>query len=317
MLSSPAVTRARYDARTAPSQPRADRAPLCTVHDLLWFLYLYPLRVLSTFVPRYLLYLIGRLAEPLIQFHWRRRSEKAVRWIMTARNCTASQASRIARQSVSNNMFGILDDLLLYQTCTAMDGKEHLERAISSGKGVIVLTGHFCANRVAERYLATAGYPMLSVHNQTPSNHAEGILGRRILLPRYLEFQRRAHPDVVYIQDADCTLKILRRLRSGGLVNIQLDGLAGTRVVEGPFLGTSWRFPAGVFDFARLSGCAVVPMLCLGRSSGFHIRFSPALALAPAASREEFVTVNLPVFTRALEKQIADHPEEWRLWRHF
>ena len=320
--SSHAVFAARSGARSA--EPPARRLPFCTTHDLLWFFYLYPLRLIAAVVPRAWLYLMGRLAEPLVQFHWRRRRRSAARRIITARSCTAREAARIARQSVSNNMFRILDDLLLFRPafpkklhCTAIDGMQHLERAISSGKGVIVLTGHFGANRIAERYLAAIGHSMLSVHNQEPSNRAEGLVGRRILQPRYLELQRRAHNDVVYIQDADCSLKIFRRLRSGGLVNIQLDGLAGARSVEGLLLGAARRFPAGVFDFARLSGCAVVPMLCLGGSAGFQIHFSPMLEVIRAASRDEFVSVNLPVFTQALEKQIADHPEEWRLWTHF
>jgi lauroyl/myristoyl acyltransferase len=157
---------------------------------------------------------------------------------------------------------------------------------------------------------------MLSVHNQSPSNHAAGRLGR-ILQPRYLELQRRAHPDVVYIQDPDCSLKILRRLRSGGLVNIQLDGIAGAQAIEYTFLGRLWRFPAGIFDLVQLSGCAVVPMLCLGGSAGFCVSFNPMLDVVKADSRDECVAANLPGFVTALEKQIADHPEEWRLWTHF
>lgn len=218
-------------------------------------------------------------------------------------------------------MFSILDDLLLFRPsfqkklhCAGIQGAGHLERALAAGNGVILLTGHFYANRIAERYLAAIGYPMLSVHNQRPSNRAAGRLGRSILQPRYLELRRRAHPDVVYIQDPECSLKMLRRLRSGGLVNIQLDGVAGHRAVEGAFLGRSWRFPAGIFDLVRVSGCAVVPMLCLGGSAGFSIRFNPMLDIAKADSRDEFLAANLPAFVRTLEKQVADHPEEWRLW---
>jgi len=297
--------------------------PWFTANDLLWLLYLYPLRLLSAFVSRALLYRIGSVAEPLVQFHWRRRREKAIPWIVTACGCTPRQAARIARAAVSNNMFRILDDLLLFRPscevihCTGIHGVEHLKRAISMDRGVIILTGHFCANRIAEKYLAAIGYPMLSVHNQRPSNKAEGLLGRRVLQPRYIKLQQQANPDVVYTQDEECSLKILARLRSGGLVNLQLDGLAATSSVEGTLLGVAWRFGAGAFELARLSGCAVVSMLCLGGSSQFEIRFSPKLNPVKAASRDEYVAANLPVLTQTLEKLIVDHPEEWRLWTHF
>jgi lauroyl/myristoyl acyltransferase len=324
MSGNEVVTPGRCDARPAPPVFPADREPLCTANDLLWLLYLYPLRLMSAFAPRALLYWIGRLAEPWVQLHASDRVEKAVRWIVSARCSTPEQAPGIARQSISNNMFGILDDLLLIRPsfqkklhCAGIQGAGHLDRALAAGKGVILLTGHFCANRIAERYLAATGYPMLSVHNRRPSNRAAGRLGRRILQPLYIELQQRAHPDVVYVQDPGCSLKILQRLRSGGLVNIQLDGVAGTRAVEGAFLGRSWRFPAGICDLVRLSGCAVVPMLCLGGSAGFRICFSPMLDAAKADSRDEWLAVNLPVFVRVLEKLIAGHPEEWRLWTHF
>jgi phosphatidylinositol dimannoside acyltransferase len=323
MAGQPVAAPTGYGSRSAQSTSPAEHVPLCTVNDLLWFLYLYPLRLLSAVSPRALLYRIGRLAEPLVQFHWRRRREKAISWIVSACCCTPDQAARIARQSISNNMLRILDDLLLLRPSRGqvvpnanIKGIEHLERALSAGKGVILLTGHFCANRIAEKYLASCSYPMLSVHNQRPSNKAAGRLGRRFLQPRYIELQRRANPDVVYMQDAECSLKIFRRLRSGGLVNLQLDGLAATRAVEGTFLGVSWRFGSGIFELTRLSGCAVVPMLCLGGGSELQIRFSPMLAVVRANSAGEFLA-NLPVFTQAVEKLIVGQPEEWRLWTHF
>ena len=221
-------------------------------------------------------------------------------------------------------MYHLLDNLLLIRPsfqerlrCAGIQGAEHLDRAMAAGKGVILQTGHFYANRMAERYLASTGHPVLSVRNQRPQNRAAGRLGRCVLEPRLIEFRRSACPDVVYIQDPECSLKILRRLRSGGLVNIQVDGIVSTRAVGGKLLGRSWRFPAGIFDVVRLSGCAVVPMLCVGGIAGFRISFNPVLDVAKADSRDEWLAINLPVFVKALEKQIADHPEEWRLWTHF
>ena len=263
---------------------------------------------------------MGKPAELLVQFRWRRRREKAISWIVSACGLTPKQAVRIARQSISNDMFRQLDDLVLLRPphrqmlhCTGIEGIQHLDEAMAAGNGVILLTAHFCVTRIAVRYLATLGYPVLTVQKQTPRKPSEGRLGS-VLRQHYLELRRQGNPDVVDIQDADCSLKILQRLRSGGLVHMHVDALSAKTAVEGPFLGVPWRFPAGAFDFVRLSCCAVVPMLCLGRSTGFHIRFSPMLRVAKADSREEFLNANLPAFTEVFERQIADHPEEWRLW---
>jgi lauroyl/myristoyl acyltransferase len=317
------ATPATLPARVASCTPW-QTLPLVTLNDLLWLLYLYPMRWLAAVAPRSVLYAIGRLADPLVQFHARKRKAKGIPWIAQACRTTPDRAIKIASRSLSSNLFRTLDDLLLLRRkpettlrCERLDGIQHLETALARGKGVILLVGHFCANRIAVRYLAKQGYPVLSVHNRRPANVAEGRLGRRFLQPRSIELQKLAYHDQVYVQDPDCSLKIMRRLRAGGLAVLQIDGRAGTNPIEQPFLGASWRVPSGIFEIVRLSDCAVVPMLCLGRSDSFRIRFDPMLDIAPASSRDAFASVNLLRFLTIVERQITGNPEEWRLWNHF
>ena len=305
------------------SASRGAQAPLFTAHDLLLLLYLYPFRFLSTLVPRVLLYQLAGVAEPFLQFHSREWKNMVMRR-MLATPCldiTPERAAQIAQRLVSNAAFRLVDDLLLSRPsfqdalrCADVRGIEHLERGKSAGKGVLVLTGHFYAGRLARRYLATIGYPMLAVRHQVLTEDLAGRLGSRILQPRLAEFLHEVIQDEVYVQDPGCTLKILQRLRSGGLVNIHFDARHGARTTESRLLGVPRRFATGVFDIVRLSGCAVVPMLCLGRSAGLRITFGPALDIVDAAGRDEFVAANLPSFVQTIEKQIADHPEEWTLW---
>jgi len=123
--------------------------------------------------------------------------------------------------------------------------------------------------------------------------------------------------EAVYVQDRGSTLKILLRLRSGGLVSIHFDGHSGTRSRPWPFLGVPRRFSTGIFDLVRLSGCAVVPMLCLGRSTAFRVIFSSMLDIVKTPGREAFIRANLPIFVQTIEKQIRDHPGEWEQWTSF
>ena len=309
-------------AATASPQPRVT-LPLVTVNDLLWLLYLYPIGWLARVLPRSFLYAIGRLAEPVVQFHARDRKAKATPWIAAACGTTAERASKIANRSLSQNLFGTLDDLLLVRPgsdamlrCDGVEGLPHLESAIARGKGVILLVAHFCANRIALRYLSTQGYAALTVHNRQPTNVAEGRLGREFLQPRRIGLQRLAFPEHVFVQDPDCTLRIIRRLRAGGLAMLQMDGRAGTNPIEHSFLGRRRHLASGVFEIVRLSDCAVVPTLCLGRSDGLRIHFDPMLEIVRASSREAFVSANLSQFVTVVEKQVIANPEEWRLWNH-
>lgn len=321
-MAGPEATLAPQPVSDVDPKPLAE-LPLFTLHDLLWLFYLYPLRLLAAILPRWCLYAIGKLSDPIIQFQARHRKASAALWIARVCDTTPALAERIARRSLSNKAVRYLDQLVLLRPsaakmlrCTSIDGIQHLESALALGRGVILLAGHFCANRVAVRYLASHGHPVLSVHNRRPSNKCEGRLGRQFLQPRSIRLQSLAFPDHVYIQDPNCSLSILQRLRAGGLAVIHADGRGRTKVVEHLFLGRPWPVPAGIFEIVRLSGCAVVPMLCLGRSDGFRIRFDPMLDLDRAPSRDAFLSANLPCFLSAVERQIIQNPEEWILWNH-
>ena len=299
------------------------REPLITTRDLLLWLYLYPLQSLFKFTSRDWLYRISRIAEPLLQLHfrkWRKRAE--ARMLATpGSGISASEAPRIARQLVSNAMFRLLDDVVISRPeflkelrVSEVSGLEHVESAAAQRKGVVIVIGHFSAVRVARRYLAAIGYPMLTVRAYRPNAGGAGRLSGRFVQPRLAKVLHEVVRDEADPRTPDCTLKILQRLRSGGLVSITMDAPGGARHVEVPLLGAPSRFSTGLLDIIRLSGCAVVPMLCLGRSSDLRIVFSPPLDIVQSSSRDDFIGRNLPTFVKCLEKQIEDHPAEWVLW---
>ena len=158
---------------------------------------------------------------------------------------------------------------------------------------------------------------MLTVRDQAPPGEWWGRLGLRMLEPRRMEILRAIGGEGVYTKDPGCTLKILRRLRSGGLVGVHFDGRSATGTTTWPFLGVARHFATGIFELVRLSGCAVVPMLCLGRSTAFRIAFSPRLDIVEAPGREACVRANLPAFVDTIERQVRDHPAEWEQWTSF
>ncbi len=301
-----------------PSSP-AVSGPFLTVDDFLWFLYLYPLRFLSAISPRSLLYSISRLSW----FRARKRRDAAARRMLKAQcpGIPRDRIPQIAGKFLANSAVRMLDDLVVSWPsyprrlrCSEIEGLEYLERARSAGKGVILLTVHFCAIRIAKQHLGAIGYPILTVRDEIAEGDWWGRLGRRILAPRRVKFLQAIMGESVNVQDPGCVLKIAGRLRAGGLVNIHFDGLAGARTLPWPFLGGPRNFSTGIFDIVRLSGCAVVPMLCLGRSSDFRISFGPMLRIVQAPGRDAFIQANLPAFVETMEQQIVKHPEEWEQW---
>ena len=195
----------------------------------------------------------------------------------------------------------MLDDLVISWPshvrrlrCREIEGLDHLERARSAGKGVILLTVHFSAIRLAKQHLAASGYPILTVRDEIAEGDWWGWIGRRALAPRRVKFLQSIMGESVDIQDRGCVLKIMGRLRSGGLVNIHFDGLAGARTMPWPFLGTRRHFSTGLFDMSTLSGCAVVPNDLPGPQFRFWISFDPMLEIMQPSERKSSFKPTFP-----------------------
>lgn len=307
----------------AELRPPVNR-PLVSVKDILWLVYLYPIRYLAKVLPIRFVRLIGRAAEPLFQYHHRMRrvSVETDLCIALGIEQPTDEVRRVARRFVHNAVVRAIDDLIVDKLaaggglrCEAIHGEQNLKQALASGRGVVVVSGHFYANRVAKRYLAERGYQLTSLRKTKPLDRLMGRLGARYLQHRYIEFLHGVIRDEIRFEDADVSLQLLRKLRAGGVVNVHIDVISYREHLELPFLGRRRGFATGMMEVIRLSGCAVVPMICVGDSQGFTVTFEEPIDLEPAATRNEYAITNLPKLVRRLEAQVYANPDQWEHWR--
>jgi KDO2-lipid IV(A) lauroyltransferase len=322
----PCLQAAEVDPKVAVSmanEVHSEKRPLVMTKDILWLIYLYPLRFLAWLMPAATMRLLGRALGRAFQLVSGGQKRVVVSRLAGALGPEVSVAEleRMADCYAANSVNRAIDDLILNRLIRAgrlnpadLRGLEHLQEALAPGRGVVLLSGHFFANRVAKRWLAGMGYSPLSVRNGEPPDRRLGRLGKRWLQPRFSRFLHAVIRDEAFVKDPQCPLKILKRLRCGGIVSVNFDGPFAHHRAKLPFLGRIKRFPTGFLEIIRLSRCAVVPMLCLGDSRHFTIRFLKGLELGQWDSREEFVSSNLPTLVRILESDIRAHPEEWELW---
>lgn len=291
--------------------------------DLFWLVYLYPARLLARLFGPGALYALGHVVEPLFQWSVRRQKQEARRrmQLVFGPSMASNEIEALLRRFVANAIPRAVDDLFLARPDAVkhmppphVEGLDHLREALAAGRGALLLGGHFYANRVGKSHLRAMGFPVLTVRNALPADRWMGRLGESSIQRRYLEFLHGIMGELVFTQDPQCALKIFRRLREGGMVNVLFDVTSYSHAQEAPFLGSRKAFATGLLEIVRLSGCAVVPMLCTGNQRHCRIEFREALRMQPAANRQEYAAANLARLTEVLEEMIRRQPEEYELW---
>ena len=196
------------------------------------------------------------------------------------------------------------DDVLKLCAATGID---HLWRAIDSGPGAVLITGH-CGNwEVLNAWLGASGIPMT-------------IAVRDLYDPRLdamaTELRERFGPQVVprgskagrHLMSAISHQRVI-----GLLIDQDIRDIPGVFV---PFFGRPAWTPSGAASLALHKRSPVVPAFCHRRSDGrFGVEVHPPLHLPASGSKEDMITELTAAATAAIERQIRSHPAQW-VWMH-
>jgi lauroyl/myristoyl acyltransferase len=183
-------------------------------------------------------------------------------------------------------------------------GREHLRAALSVGRGVILVTAHIgpwdCAARLlAKDFSADVIVVMLAEADEA---------ARKVH-----DVRQRSGVRVMHVGDHPLdALPLLRHVRSGGLVAIQLDRAApGGRALAVELFGAKESMPEGPFRLAALSGAPVVPIFA-HRLGYFRYEFSieaPIWVKRQASAHE--LQAAAACAAQAMQSFIYRHPTEW------
>lgn len=298
---------------------------LVRTRDLLALTYLYPVRGLARLIPPGALFrlaerrgpsLAGRLGSVTTQIERQMRS--AFGPIEPPRGF-----EEMARRHVALDVRRKADDLAMHRLDTAsldrntrIEGREHLESALADGNGVIVVSAHFLATRVAKHYLARIGYPMMSTRKHQLESPLWSRAGLRFVAPASNRFLAGLIGDEVQLPDPGLGAKMLRRLRENGLVNFHADAWSARESFVFPMLSWRHEYPAGYLRLAEKTGSPVVPMRCTGNSSDLRIRFYPPRRYGGRAN-EDTLRESVREYAGLVESWVREYPEEWDHWRGF
>ncbi len=211
-----------------------------------------------------------------------RRIRGRVGWLREARDVAhtfTSFAGCFAEVLASGSKNGATPELTL-------EGREHIEAALSLGKGLVIVTAHTAGWEVVGPVLRIhKGLDVVMVMEAERDPEAREVSDRA---------RRASGVLVAHVgHDPFASLPLLHRLRDGAAVALQIDRVpVGMRSLEVRMLGESREVPEGPLRLAQLSGAPIVPFLCarLGRGRYLAQAFPPC-QLARRAPPPELAAV--------------------------
>lgn len=268
-----------------------------------------PYSILSSFT-----WLAAQLSF-LFLWKYRQRMEKNISVVMSNEFPTVKGRKALVRAAWRNFAQGVYETIRTLhlskeEICStvAVQGEEHLKRALAKGKGVIVLSAHLGNFTMIGPRLTAAGYAFTAVIKQPRDE------GFARLMDSY-----RAQVGIKTISARPRQLaarQILKALRENDVVLLIADQFKSAGV-EVEFFGRSSQAPRGPVTLALRSGAALLPMFMLRNPEGLlTLYIEPELNLTQSGNLQEDLTTNVAMFSRTLETMVRRFPEQWN-WLGF
>lgn len=186
----------------------------------------------------------------------------------------------------------------------SVHGREHLDRALAHGRGVIAVSGHIGNYPLLGTALTRAGYPFTIVVRDLAAPAAAAVYscGRSLL---GLSSLATTPPRAFYRQARTV-------LSTNGILCLIADENKRSGGVFVDFFGRPASTAPGPATLALRSGAAVLPLFITREHDCTHtITIHPPLPVPDRQDPEAFTQELTAAFTAAIEAQIRRTPAQW------
>jgi len=184
-------------------------------------------------------------------------------------------------------------------------GMDRIDKALSHGKGAIVLTAHFGNWELVGAYMRMKGYPGATIV-------------RKLYFHKYDEYLRniRIIHDVGTIDRDDSPKKMLRMLKDnkilGMLADQDIDRIEGVFV---DFFGRPAHTPTAPAKMSMASGAPMVPCYMLRNGNKYDFFVDEPIYVKRSNNKQKDLEFYTQEWTRVLESYIMKYPDQW-VWMH-
>jgi KDO2-lipid IV(A) lauroyltransferase len=186
-----------------------------------------------------------------------------------------------------------------------VDGREHMEAALTRGKGVVCLVAHVGNWELLPVFTSQQGWSTAVVAQKLYDPRLDALLNG---------FRTRSGVQV--LKRDNITTAIIRCLRANKLLGILNDQDTDVDSRWAPFFGRLAKTPVGILRLARRTGAAVVPVFTARQPGGGNrITILPALSLPLTQDEEADLQEGARQCNQVIEDFIRRYPDQW-VWFH-
>ena len=258
----------------------------------------------------------GRLFGGLVYNLARGERRKTLASIRTAfpKGFEEVQVRRLAEKVWSNlgrNLFEVVHwmgwtrERITAQVSRAR-GLEHMDKAMASGRGLFVVTGHLGNWELLGGYLGT--------------KHKGSALAQKLYDPRFDELVNRFRQEKLgatsMIKRGVALRGILEALKENRFLLALVDQDTGQDGVFVPFFGKPAWTQSGVARIARKTGAAIIPAFVVrGAGDQYELHMDREIEVPRTSNIEKDVLETVRRYTEAVESYVKAYPDQW-MWMH-
>ena len=199
-----------------------------------------------------------------------------------------------------------LPQIRVFEPCGRVEtqGAEHLERALSAGRSVILFGGHLGNWEIAAIAAGQYGIDVAQIYRAANNP----LIDRMVA-------QFRGERGEFIAKGRVASRRALAVLRRGGHLSLLVDQKLNDGIAV-PFFGREAMTAPALALLALHFECAVLPARVV-RLGGAHFRLTlePPLPLPDTGDRAADVRALMTAVNSTLERWIREHPEQW-FWVH-
>ena len=192
-----------------------------------------------------------------------------------------------------------------------IQGKKHLDEALSKGQGAILLSAHFGDFILMYLRMALAGYKVNCIMRRMKDKQFEDYISD------YLN--KNGVRKIYSLPHRQCVAHSLKSLHENQILFILLDqnyGEEGGVFVD--FFGKPAATATGPVIFSYRSGASILPAFIVRDGAGgrHKIIIDPPVRLEAAQDVQSRLVRNTALLTKIIEGYIRRYPCEWGGWMH-